>query len=68
MKHEPQPFANLDGVLVVKTVVRGPNYSDLGVAHLAQNNLELERLERHGTHGVVRHTQRGQRRIGTANL
>ena len=67
VKHEPQPFANLDGVLIVKVFVRGVNFGDRGVAHLAQNKLDFDRLARRGTHGVVRHIKFGQGRIGTAN-
>jgi hypothetical protein len=70
MEHEPQSFANRDGVLVVKALkalAQNVNDGDLGVAHLAQNKLELNRLARRGTHGVVRHNKPGQRRIGTAN-
>ncbi len=67
MKHEPQPFANLDGVLVIKALARSVNLGDRGVAHSAQNKLELNRLARRGTHGVARHSKCGQRRIGTAN-
>ena len=67
MQHEPQPFANLDGVLVVEALVRGVNFGDRGIAHLAQNKLELDRLARRGTHGVGRHIKCGQGRIGTAN-
>ena len=67
MKHEPQPFANLDGVLVVKALGTGANQVDLGVAQLAQNKRELNRLARRVTHGVARHIKCGQGRIGTAN-
>jgi hypothetical protein len=67
MKHEPQPFANLDGVLIVKALVRGVNHGDRGVAHSAQNKFEFKRLARRGTHGVVRHIKCDQRRIGTVN-
>ncbi len=67
MKHEPQPFANLDGVLIVKALVSSINLGDRGVAQLAQNKRELNRLERRGTHGVVRHIKCGQGRIGTVN-
>ena len=67
MKHEPQAFANLDGVMVVKVLERRVNLSDCGVAHLAQNNLDLDRLARRGAHEVARHVKRGQGRIGTAN-
>ncbi len=37
------------------------------VAHLAQNQLELNHLARRVTYGIVRHIKCGQRRIGTAN-
>jgi hypothetical protein len=67
MKHGPQPFANLDGVLVVKALARNVNRGNRGVAYSAQNNLDLNRLLRRGTHGVCRHTKCGQRRIVTAN-
>ena len=67
MKHEPQSFANLDGVLVVKALARSVDLGDRGVAHSAQNKLEFDRLARRVTHGVVRHIKFGQRRIGTAN-
>ncbi len=67
MKHEPQPFANFDGVLVVKALARSVNHGDRGVAHSAQHKLELDSLARRGTHGVVKHIKRGQGRIGTAN-
>ncbi len=67
MKHEPQPFANLDGILVVKALFPCVNLRDRGVAHLAQHTLEFDRLARRDTHGVVRHINLGQRRIGTAN-
>ncbi len=55
MKHEPQHFANLDGVLVVKAFARHINLSDLGVAHSAQNKFKLNRLARRGTDAVDRH-------------
>jgi hypothetical protein len=67
MKHEPQPFANLDGVLVVKAIVRSANLGDRGVAHLAQCNLEINRLVCLNTHGIVIHIKPGQRRIGAAH-
>jgi hypothetical protein len=67
MRHEPQPFTNLDGVLVVESLARSVNLGDRGVAHSAQNKLELDRFARRGTHGVVRPHKCGQGRIGTAN-
>ena len=66
MKNEPQPFANLDGILVVKALPISLNLGDRGVAHSAQNKLDPDHFARRGTHGVVRHIKRGQRRIDTA--
>jgi hypothetical protein len=54
MKLEPHSFADLDGVLIVKTLARSVNLGDRGVAHFAQNKLDLDRLARSGTHGVAR--------------
>jgi hypothetical protein len=67
MRHEPQPFANLAGILVVKTHVGGVNPGDSGVAQLAQDQFEIDDLERRGTHEIVRHIHCGQRRIRTAS-